>query len=104
MFNGHTEATVAEISEEVFSEIQVMYADGILGTRSTYDSLAPITAALFNYLRPANSPAYAVEKIFPHISEYRENPDLELPKEVAVNRGLKAFMSRAKGFERFAHV
>lgn len=105
VFNGHTEEYVNQLDEELFTEIQVMYADGILGTKSVYDALAPITAALFNYIRPAHTPAYRVEKIFPWITEYRENPDNEPPKAELISKGLQAFMSQAKGFkpEMFNH-
>jgi len=99
VFNGHTEEYVNQLDEELFTEIQVMYSDGILGTKSVYDALAPVTTALFNYLRPANTPAYKVDKIFPWVTEYSQNPDFEMPKADAVNQGLKAFMSQARGFK-----
>jgi hypothetical protein len=103
VFNGHTEKSVSEISEEVFTEIQVMYADGMLGNRGKYDSIAPLTAGVFNYIRPEGAPAYKPDQMFPWVGEYFINPDLEPTKEEQVSNSLMAYMAQAKGFskERF---
>lgn len=103
VFNGHTEKSVSEISEEIFTEIQVMYADGMLGNRAVFDSMAPITSGVFNYIRPAGSPAYKTDQIFPWINEYWSNPDTEPTKDEQVSNSLLGYISQAKGFslERF---
>lgn len=103
VFNGHTEQYINTLDEELFSEIQVMFADGMLGNKGVFDALAPLTAGIFNYLRAQGSPSYKPEQIFPWIHEYSVNPDLELPKEDKVNESLLTFMTQAHGFnmERF---
>lgn len=100
VFNGHTEKSVSEISEEVFTEIQVMYADGMLGNRGVYDSIAPLTAGVFNYIRPEGAPAYKTDQLFPWVGEYFVNPDFEPPKEEQVSNSLLAYVAQAKGFSR----
>ena len=100
VFNGHTEKTVNEISEEIFSEIQVMYADGMLGNRAVFDSLAPITTGVFNYIRPEGAPAYKQEQMFSWINEYWQNPDLEPDPQEQVSNSLLGYISQAKGFSR----
>lgn len=104
IFNGHTEKSVSEINEEIFTEIQVMYADGMLGNRGVFDSMAPLTAGVFNYIRPEGSPTYKPESLFPWINEYWKNPDLEPTPEEQVSNALMSYMAQAKGFskERFA--
>lgn len=103
VFNGHTEKSVSEISEELFTEIQVMYADGVLGNRGVFDSIAPLTAGVFNYIRPEGSPAYKPEQLFAWVNDYFKNPDLEPTQQDQVSNSLMAYISQAKGFavERF---
>ena len=80
-----------------------MYADGMLGNKAIFDGLAPLTTAVFNYMRPENAPAYKQAQLFPWINEYWENPDFEPTPEEKVNNALLSFVSQAKGFskERF---
>ena len=100
VFNGHTEQTVNGISEEVFTEIQVMYADGMLGNRAIFDGIAPMTTAVFNYMRPEGVAPYKQTSLFPWINEYWQNPDNEPTPEEKVNNSLLAFVSQAKGFDK----
>jgi hypothetical protein len=106
VFNGHTEQYVETIDEELFTEIQVMYADGLLGNKGVYDALAPITAAVFNYFRADNAASIKSEEIFPWIHEYGVDPSNDVDPETAVSNSLIGWMSQAKGFkmERFANV
>lgn len=103
VFNGHTTQYVDSLDEELFGDIQIMYAEGMLGNKGVFDALAPITTALFNYIRPQGAPAYRVEQIFPWINEYLINPDFEPTPEEQVSANLLGFMAQAKGFnkERF---
>jgi hypothetical protein len=39
VFNGHTEEYVESIDEDLFAEIQVMYADSMLGNKAIFDAL-----------------------------------------------------------------
>lgn len=98
VFNGHRLDYVESLDEELFAEIQVMFADGLLGNRGVFDALAPITAGVFNYLRSSNSSALKSDQIFPWIHEYTINPDIYRSEEL-VNNSLLAFMTQAPGFD-----
>lgn len=83
-----------------------MYADGMLGNRAVFDGIAPLTTAVFNYMRPENVGAYKQSQIFPWINQYWENPDNDVGPDEQVNNALLSFVSQAKGFkkERFKNV
>ncbi len=80
-----------------------MYADGMLGNRGVFDSIAPLTAGVFNYIRPSGAPAYKSNDLFPWINEYWLNPDNEPTKDEQVSNSLLGYIAQAKGFskERF---
>ncbi len=80
-----------------------MYADGMLGNRAVFDSMAPITTGVFNYIRPSGAPAYKTEQIFPWVNDYWRNPDSEPSQQEQVSTSLLAYIAQAKGFsmERF---
>lgn len=99
VFNGHTEEYIDEIDEELFAEIQVMYADGLLGNKGIFDALTPITTAIFNYLRGSNSQPYKADQIFPWISDYQKNPEFDEDESLAPSNGLIGFISQAKQFK-----
>lgn len=95
IFNGHTLESLDQIDEETFSEICVMYSDGVLGGKGVFDALTPLTTAVFNYMRPQHGPEYKSTQIFPWVIEYEQNPDLDEDK---AQSGLMAFMTSAPGF------
>lgn len=103
IFNGHTVESIDEIDEETFTDICVMYGDGVLGGKAAYNAIAPLTTAVFNYIRPPNSPAYSADSIFPWINEYDKNPEFEPTAQEKANHALLMFMSNAPEFnmERF---
>jgi len=94
IFNGHKESDINEIDEETFTEIQVMYSDGLLGNKGIFDALTPITTAIFNYLRASNVAPIKPATIFPWVTEYGTNPD----DDPVVNDPLITFLSQAPGF------
>jgi hypothetical protein len=98
IFNGHSAESIDKIDEETFTEICVMFSDGILGNKGTFDAITPLTTAVFNYIRPSGAPAYKSENIFPWVVEYEKNPDLELPKQDMISNALLSFMMQAPGF------
>jgi len=98
IFNGHTLAQIDNLDEDIFTDICVMYADGVLGNRGVYDALAPITTGVFNYIRDPSTNAFNADKIFPWITEYTQNPDFEPTEQDSVNNALLAFMTSAPGF------
>jgi hypothetical protein len=99
VFNGHTQKTIDNIDEDLFTDIQVMYSDGVLGNQGTYEALAPITAAVFNYFRPQGAKAMHSDQIFPWVHEYKVNPDFEKTDAQKANEGLLLFMTQAQGFD-----
>lgn len=99
VFNGHTEQYIDTIDEELFAEIQVMYADGLLGNKGIFDALTPITTGIFNYLRDSGASAYKPTDIFPWVNEYSVNPDHEPTQQEVASNGLIGFISQAKGFK-----
>jgi hypothetical protein len=106
VFNGHTEQYVESLDEELFTEIQVMYTDGLLGNKGIFEALTPVTAAVFNYMRNPNTPAVKTTEIFSWINEYSIHPDNDVSPAQAASNGLLGFASQAKGFaiNRFANA
>lgn len=99
IFNGHTADSVDQIDEETFADICVMFHDGILGGKGVFDAIAPLTAAVFNYFREKGAAPFKPDAIFPWVSEYDKNPDLDLPNVAKVNNSLLAFLTSAPGFQ-----
>ena len=99
VFNGHTEQYINSLDEELFAEIQVMYADGMLGNKGIYDAITPLTTAIFNYLRASGAPQFTPDSIFPWINEYSTDPDLDPTPVEKVNDSLLTFISQAQGFD-----
>ena len=106
VFNGHTEQYIESLDEELFTEIQVMYTDGMLGNKGIFDALTPVTAAVFNYMRSPNTPAVKVSDIFPWVNEYSIHPDTDPDPKQIVSNSLIGYASQAKGFkmDRFKNV
>jgi hypothetical protein len=106
IFNGHTAESIDALDEETFAELQVMYADGLLGNKGIFEAIKPLTIAVFNYMRSPNAPAYKIEQLFPWVDEYEKNPDNEPDSQQAVSSALLGFVAQAKGFkmERFKNV
>jgi hypothetical protein len=106
IFNGHTVESIDEIDEETFTDICVMYGDGVLGGKAIYDAIAPLTTAVFNYIRQPSTPAFKVDDLFPWVNEYEKNPDTEPTPQDKTNHALLMFMTNAPDFniERFKNV
>ena len=98
VFNGHTTQSINEIDEETFADISVMFSDGILGGKGIFDAIAPLTAGIFNYLRAANTTPHTSADIFPWVTEYDKNPDMDITNVAKINESLLSFMSHAPGF------
>ena len=73
-----------------------MFADGLLGNKAIYNALAPITTALYNYMRGSNTRAYNSNEIFPWIEAYSINPDRE---DSQASSSLLLFMTQAPNFK-----
>ena len=103
IFNGHTQDSIDKIDEETFTDINLMYAEGMLGNKGIFDAIAPLTAGVFNYIRAPGVPAYSADSIFPWVNDYLKNPDFEPSKNDLISNSLLAFMSQAQEIGR-AHV
>lgn len=106
IFNGHTAESVDALDEETFAEITVMFADGMLGGRSEFEAVTPLTTAVFNFMRDPSTPVFSADKLFPWIREYSINPDALPNKQEETNQKLLTFLTSAPGFkmERFRHA
>jgi hypothetical protein len=100
VFNGHTLDSISEIDDVTMANIQTMYADGLVGNYGILIQLATLTNGVFNYMRPANSPAYKLANILGNAYDYIYPPLSEEQKKAAVNDSLLAFMSQANGFDK----
>jgi hypothetical protein len=100
VFNGHTLDSISEIDDVTMASIQTMYADGLVGNYGILIQLATLTNGVFNYMRPANLPAYKLANILGNAYDYIYPPLSEEQKKAAVNDSLLAFMSQANGFDK----
>ena len=77
-----------------------MYSDGMLGNKAIFAGLAPLTTAVYNFMRSDKQSAFKQEQMFPWIDQYWENPDYEPSPKEKVSDSLIAYMSQAKGFSK----
>ena len=99
IFNGHTHDTLAQIDEVSMSQIMTMYADGVVGNFQILTVLGQLTAGVFNYIRPANSPDYKLARILGVAYDYIIPPASPQMQKEAANNALKMFMTAAPGFD-----
>lgn len=105
IFNGHTHESLADIDDVTMSQIQTMYADGLIGNNGVLEVLGSLTAGVFNYMRSANSSPYKLANVLGSAYDYIYPPMSEQEKKEALNNNLLAFMSQAPDFQidRFKH-
>ena len=94
LFNGHTQQTINEIDESTFTEIMVMYSDGIIGNKKIIDVLGTLVTGVFNYIRPPNSSPYNLKSVINEVYGY-----LYGETKASVSDSLLTFMSQAQGFD-----
>jgi len=93
VFNGHTQDNIDALDEQIFNEIVVMYADGLLGNKNLITTLGTLTAGVFNYMRPSNSSPYDLKGVIGSAYGY-----IYEDKEATPSDSLLTFMSQAPGF------
>ena len=93
VFNGHTQNNIDALDEQIFNEIVVMYADGLLGNKNLITTLGTLTAGVFNYMRPSNSSPYDLKGVIGSVYGYIYDD-----KEASASDSLLTFMSQAPGF------
>jgi hypothetical protein len=98
IFNGHSHDSLAQIDEISMSQIMTMYADGVIGNFQMLTILGQLTAGVFNYIRPPNSPDFKLARILGAAYDYIVPPlSPEMQKEKASN-SLKMLLMSAPGF------
>ena len=93
LFNGHTQQSINEIDEATFTEIMVMYSDGIIGNKKAIDVLGTLVTGVFNYIRPPNSSPYNLKGVINEVYGY-----LYAEQKQNASDSLLTFMSQAQGF------
>lgn len=83
------------VDEETFTDICIMYADGVIGNRGLIETLGGLKGALYNYMRPENQRAYTLQDMIPMAYEYLFPPLSEKDKTEKVNKNLMQFMQMA---------
>jgi hypothetical protein len=83
------------VDEERFTDICIMYADGLIGNRGLIETLGGLKGALYNYMRPENQRAYTLQDMIPMAYEYLFPPLSEKDKTEKVNKNLMQFMQMA---------
>jgi len=94
VFNGHTQDNIDALDEQIFNEIVVMYADGLIGNKNLITTLGTLTAGVFNYMRPSNSSLYNLKGVIGSAYGY-----IYEDKEVSPSDSLLLFMSQAPNFK-----
>jgi len=84
-----------QVDEERFTDICIMYADGMIGNRGTMEVLGALTAGIYNYMRADGQRAFKLEDIIPRGYEYLYPPLTEQEKKAKVNDALFTFMQSA---------
>lgn len=91
-------ANIDDIDEDTFRHICVMYADGVIGNRAIVQTLGSLTAAVYNYMREPNKPAYDLKQVIgSRFYDYIYPPQNSTE---AVNNSLLAYISQARGFNK----
>lgn len=83
------------VDEETFTDICIMYVDGMIGNRGLLETLGGLKGALYNYMRPENQRAYTLQDMIPRAYEYLFPPLAEKDKAAKVSENLMQFMQMA---------
>jgi hypothetical protein len=83
------------IDEERFTDICIMYVDGLIGNRGMMEVLGSLTGAIYNYMRSESQAAYKLQDIIPKTYSYLYPPLTEQQKAAQVNEALRNYMKAA---------
>lgn len=84
-------ADPSKIDEEVFTDICIMYNDGVIGNLGILEVLGTLTAGQFNKVLPKGSSPYKLQSIIPQAYEYLYPPQTEQDKKEQASQNLLAF-------------
>lgn len=85
------------MDEETFTDIAVMYADGLIGNRGILDVLGLLTTAQFNKMLPSGKAPYTLNQIIPKAHDYIYPPLSDNEKKNLVSDQLLAFAMMSPG-------
>jgi len=83
------------IDEERFTDICIMYADGLIGNRGMMEVLGSLTGAIYNYMRSENQAAFKLQDIIPKTYDYLYPPLTKEQKAEQANEALRNYMKSA---------
>ena len=85
IFNGHTQESVDNLDEETYTDIQVMYVDGVIGNKRIIQNIAETNVLIYNYLRGKNQQPYKIADFLGQANAYIfHEPTVEEKKQAAV--------------------
>lgn len=97
IFNGQTPESIAALDETTMLQIQMMYADGMLGNGSILKLIGALTNGIFNYIRSNNTQPYKLETILGSVHDYLYRPLTKDEQTFMTNNKLLAFMMQSPG-------
>lgn len=100
IFNGHTQDSIAALDQDIMSDIQTMYADGMVGNHNLVYLLGTLVTGVFNYLRAETATPFSLAKVLGPAHDYIFPPLSEEQKKQQANDQLLAFMTTAPGFDK----
>ena len=83
------------VDEETFTDVCIMYVDGLIGNRGLLETLGSLKGAIYNYMRAENQRAYTLQDMIPRVHEYLYPPLPEDVKANEVSNSLMQFMQMA---------
>ena len=93
------------VDQETFTDICIMFSDGVIGNLGVIQTLGSLTAGYFNSLLPKGKQPYKLQDIIPTQYEYLYPPLTEQDKKDKANKDLINFMrSKPKAQIGRAHV
>jgi hypothetical protein len=85
-------ADPTKVDEETFTDICIMFSDGIIGNLGLLQLLGNHTAGVFNSLLPKGKQPYKLQDIIPTQYEYLFPPLTEQDKKELANKSLLNFV------------
>jgi hypothetical protein len=81
----------ANVDEETFSDIAVMFHAGLIGNLGILEVLGTLTAGQFNKVLPKGKAGFTLKDIIPHAYDYLYPPQTEQEKKDQASQNLLAF-------------
>ena len=82
----------SQVDEETFTDICIMYSDGIIGNFGILQVLGSHTAGFFNSMLPKGKQPFKLKDIIPTQYEYLYPPLSEQDKKDLANKSLLSFV------------